>query len=140
GLAAYGLLGVAFTIFSFYTAYFFWKQIFGGLVSRLWNGGLVTRILLVALGLFVLGPVIRGAIAAARSVGRRLRALGHRIQFKLETKWRVEAARLIAALALFADGAAGGRSGQGGRVGVRHVGRGAPRVRAGGGPGGRLRG
>ncbi len=131
GLAGYGLLGVAFTIFSFYTAYFFWKQIFGGLVSRLWNGGLVTRILLVALGLFVLGPVIRGAIAAARSVGRRLRALGHRVQFRLETKWRVEAAHLIDALPLFADVPAEVLSDLAGRVRLRTLGRGQPVVRQG---------
>ena len=33
GLGLYAVLGILFTIFSFYTAYFFWKRIFGGLVS-----------------------------------------------------------------------------------------------------------
>ena len=40
GLGLYAAIGVAFTIFSLYTAYFFWKQIFGGLNSSLWNGGI----------------------------------------------------------------------------------------------------
>ena len=33
GLATYAILGTLFTLFSFYTAYFFWETIFGGLVS-----------------------------------------------------------------------------------------------------------
>src|SRR5919201_70726 len=43
GLFAYAILGTIFTVFSFYTAYFFWETIFGGLVRRLWDGGTVTR-------------------------------------------------------------------------------------------------
>ena len=39
GLAFYGIIGTLFTVFSFYTAYFFWQEIFGGLVSSLWEGG-----------------------------------------------------------------------------------------------------
>ena len=31
GIGLYGTLGIAFTILSFYTAYFFWQEIFGGL-------------------------------------------------------------------------------------------------------------
>lgn len=101
GLALYGIVGVAFTVFAFYTAFFFWQRIFGGLVSRLWNGGAVTRLLLVALALFLGGPAIRGAIALIRAVLRRLRALWRQVRFRLETGWRVEAAELIDALSLF---------------------------------------
>ena len=43
GLALYGVLGIAFTIFSLYTAYFYWQTVFGDLVSRLWQQGPVTR-------------------------------------------------------------------------------------------------
>ena len=75
GLAVYGVLGVLFTIFSFYTAYFFWKEVFGGLVGRLWNGGVLTRVLLFALALLVGGPIIRGAINVARTLGRRSKAM-----------------------------------------------------------------
>ena len=35
GLGLYAVIGIVFTIFSFYTAYFFWQEIFGGLVSSL---------------------------------------------------------------------------------------------------------
>ena len=33
GLLLYGVLGVAFTIFSLYTAYYYWKTVFGDLVA-----------------------------------------------------------------------------------------------------------
>src|SRR5205823_13755830 len=39
GLAVYGIVGIVFTIFCFYTSYFVWKQVFGGLVSRMWASG-----------------------------------------------------------------------------------------------------
>ena len=103
GLAAYGLLGTAFTVFSVWTAAFFWWVVFGGLVTALWRGGALTRALLVALALFVGGPVIRGAIRAAGALLRRARALLRRIRFRLETRWRVEAAELIDGLALLED-------------------------------------
>ena len=62
GSAFYGIVGIAFTIFSFYTAYFFWQEIFGGLISSLWNGGLGSRILLLLLALVFIGPLIRGLL------------------------------------------------------------------------------
>jgi CRP-like cAMP-binding protein/Zn-dependent protease len=103
GLGLYGTIGVAFTILSFYTAYFFWQQIFGGLVSSLWNGGLVSRILLVLLALAFIGPLIRGLITLARAIYKRARDVGERMRFRLERGWRVEAASLIDALPAFDD-------------------------------------
>ncbi|MDP9343816.1 MAG: cyclic nucleotide-binding domain-containing protein [Actinomycetota bacterium] len=103
GLTLYAVLGSLFTVFSFYTSYFYWKTVFGGLIARLWQGGLVTRVILGALALFVLGPVVRGLINLVQSIGRRLRALWRRIRFRLETKWRVEAAEMIDALPTFKD-------------------------------------
>ncbi len=63
GLGAYAIVGVAFTIFSFWVAIFFWEAIFGGLVSALWNGGPGSRLLLLLLALFVAGPAVRGLIS-----------------------------------------------------------------------------
>jgi CRP-like cAMP-binding protein/Zn-dependent protease len=103
GLAAYAILGTIFTVFSFYTAYFFWQTIFGGLVHRLWEGGTVTRIILIALGLFILGPIIRGVLNLIRSLLKQARALERRIRFRLQLKWRVEAAEMIDALPAFND-------------------------------------
>jgi len=131
GLALYGIVGVAFTVFAFYTAFFFWREIFGGLVSRLWNGGAVTRVLLIALLLFLGGPAIRGMIALLRAVARRLRAAWRQVRFRLETRWRVEAAELIDALPMFEDLDEETLSDLAGRVRLRSVSRGRPVVRQG---------
>jgi putative peptide zinc metalloprotease protein len=131
GLALYGIVGVAFTVFAFYTAFFFWRRIFGGLVSRLWNGGALSRILLVALILFLTGPAIRGAIAFVRVVLRRLRAAWRQVRFRLETTWRVEAAELIDALPLFEDLDEETLSDLAGRVRLRTISPGRPVVRQG---------
>ncbi len=103
GLLLYGVLGIVFSIVSFYTAYFYWRTVFGGLVGRLWEAGPVPRLLLIILGVFVMGPLVRGLIKLARSVGRRFRAVWRRIRFRLETRWRVEAAEMIDALPTFED-------------------------------------
>ena len=78
GLLVYGVLGVAASAFLLVSGYFFWKVLFGGLVLTLWRGGVYTRVLLVALGLFLLNPVIRGAINGARALSRRARAVARR--------------------------------------------------------------
>lgn len=103
GLGLYGLIGIAFTILSLYTAYFFWREIFGGLISSLWNGGTVSRALLVLLALFLAGPALRGTISLGRVIGRRLRAVWRRVRFRTESKWRVEAGELIDELPAFED-------------------------------------
>ena len=103
GLAAYGILGFAFTIFCFWTSYFVWKSIFGGLVSQMWNTSTATRILLILLVLVLVTPVLRGLAALARAIWRRLVGLWRRLVFRLQTKWRVEAASLIDDLPMFED-------------------------------------
>ena len=130
-LALYGIVGTLFTIFSFYTAYFFWKSVFGGLVGKLWRGGIITRVLMIVLALFVLGPVIRGGIALAESISLRGRALIQRIRFRLETKWRVEAAELIDALPIFDDVPVDALNELAGRVKLRTFAKGQPVVRQG---------
>jgi CRP-like cAMP-binding protein/Zn-dependent protease len=131
GLALYGIVGVAFAAFSFYTGFFFWREIFGGLIADLWNGGPVTRFLLVALGFLVAGPVVRGAIALARSLLRRLRAAWEQVRFRLERGWRVEAAQAIDALPMFEDLPVDILNEVAGRVRLAAVARGQPVVRQG---------
>jgi CRP-like cAMP-binding protein/Zn-dependent protease len=103
GLGGYGFAGIAFTIFSFYTAYFFWEVIAKELVFGLWQGGLGSKILLLLLVTFLAGPIIRGLFKLARSLVRRVTGLVRAIRFRLETTWRVEAAHLIDALPAFDD-------------------------------------
>jgi CRP-like cAMP-binding protein/Zn-dependent protease len=103
GLGLYGVIGIAFTVFSIYTAVFFWEEIFGGLVAAAWNGGIGSRLLLVVLALFLAGPAIRGLITLARSTAKRVRGIYRKVQFRIETGWRVEAAELIDGLPAFED-------------------------------------
>lgn len=103
GLGLYATLGVAFTILSVWWSVFFWEEVFGGLVRALWRGGVIGRVLLIVLALFITGPVLRGAITIARSVARRIRALVQAVRFRMQTSWRVEAAHLIDELPIFGD-------------------------------------
>ncbi len=103
GLGLYAVLGVGFTILSLWWSYVFWEEVFGGLIRALWDGGVLGRILLVGLAVFVTGPVLRGAITLARSLVRAARAAIRAIRFRFQTKWRVEAAELIDALPIFED-------------------------------------
>ncbi len=103
GLALYGFLGVVFTILAVITAVVFWEAVFGGLVRKLWDGGAITRVLLLAIAVFLAGPVLRALTAMLRALGRTVRASVRTIRFRLQTRWRVEAARLIDALPMFED-------------------------------------
>ena len=103
GLALYGTVGLLFTIFSFWTAYFFWQHIFGGIVGDLWDGGPGSRILLLLLTLFFAGPVIRGMIGLIRALVKRVRGLVERVRFRRQRAWRIEAAEMIDALPAFED-------------------------------------
>lgn len=131
GLLLYGVFGILAAGLLFVSGYIFWKIVFGNLVISLWNGGLYTRIILVALGLFLLNPIIRGAVNITRALGRRIRAMWRRMRFRLERKWRVEAAELIDALPLFDDLDAEVLSDLAGRVRLRTFPKGQAIVRQG---------
>jgi CRP-like cAMP-binding protein/Zn-dependent protease len=103
GFALYGIVGVAFTVFSFILGGLYWKQLFGGFVSALWRHGLATRLILLVLGLFIGGPLIRGLISLSRLLVRRVRGYYRALRFRFETSWRIEAAELIEALPMFDD-------------------------------------
>ena len=103
GLGAYGVIGFAYTVFSFWIAFYFWQQLFGGILSDLWNGGAGSRLLLIVLILFFTGPAIRALLGSVRSLGRRVRAAIESVRFRGERTWRVEAARLIDGVPAFGD-------------------------------------
>ena len=134
GLALYGTVGVAFTIFAVVTSVYFWEEVFGGLFRKLWDGGPIARVLLIAFVLFVTGPVLRGLITLARSLWRRARAIVQAIRFRVQTKWRVEAARLVDALPMFGDLPEDVLSDLAGRVQLRAFAAGKPVFRQGDAP------
>jgi CRP-like cAMP-binding protein/Zn-dependent protease len=103
GLGGYAIAGIAFTIFSFFTAFIFWKVIFWELILSLWRGKIGSKILLFLLAAFLTGPVIRGLLNLLRLLVRRVGGLVRAVRFRLETTWRVEAAELIDDLPAFDD-------------------------------------
>ena len=131
GLLLYGVAGVAFTIFSFYTAFFYWRTVFGDMVAGLWNAGVPTQVLLVVVAVFILGPVVRGALRLVRALVGRVRSVARSVRFHLEQGWRVEAAGLIDALPLFEDLPVDVLNDLAGRVRLRSVDPGQPVVRQG---------
>lgn len=131
GLGAYGIAGLAFTIFSFWTAFIFWKLIFGDLTLRLWRGGIGSKILLVLLAVFLAGPIFRGLLKLGRTIAGRAAALVRAARFRVETSWRVEAAQLIDQLPAFDDLPEDVLSDLAGRVRLRILHPGAPVFRQG---------
>jgi CRP-like cAMP-binding protein/Zn-dependent protease len=131
GLVLYGVLGIAFGLFCLYSGFFFWREIFGSLIADLWEGGLVTQVMLVALGILVAGPLVRGALALLRTLGRRVLGVWRSIRFRLEQRWRVEAAELIDALPLFEEVPVEVLNDLAGRVRLRPIAPGQPVVRQG---------
>lgn len=131
GLALYGIIGVIFTVFSLYTSIFFWETIFGGLISQLWDGGLFGKVLLLVLGLFIAGPLIRGGIALARAIRRKIKGVVDAVRFRMQTRWRVEAAEMIDGSAMFDDVPEDVLSDLAGRVSLRGFPAGKPIFRQG---------
>jgi len=103
GLALYAVLGVGFSILAFVSGGLYWKELFGGFVAALWHGGIVTRVILLFLALFVGGPLIRGAVSFIRFLSGKLRGAWRALIFRFETSWRIEAAEMIDALPIFDD-------------------------------------
>jgi putative peptide zinc metalloprotease protein len=131
GLGAYGFAGVAFTVFALASAFYFWRELFGSAIERLWNAGGLNRLLLVLLIAFIGGPLLRALINLARWLARQGRVLYRDIRFRLERGWRVEAAQLIDRLPMFDDVPEEGLSELAGRVRLRTIHSGRPVVRQG---------
>jgi CRP-like cAMP-binding protein/Zn-dependent protease len=131
GLGLYGILGVVFTVLAVLVGLITWRQVFGALLLRLWNGGTATRVLLAVLVIVIIGPVVRGAINLTRVIARRVRGVVRSIHFRLQTRWRVEAAELIDALPLFDDVPEEVLSDLAGRVRLRQIAAGQTVVRQG---------
>ena len=103
GLAVYGIVGVAFTVFCLWSAWFFWRRVFGEHGPALLHAGPLGWLGLAVLVLLLGGPALRGARRGGVSVlqALRRRVAGHR--FRWQSRWRVEAAELIDASAVFGD-------------------------------------
>ena len=124
GMAAYGIIGVAFTIFAFVSAFYFWRRVFGNTVLEMVHAGPPGWLGLAILTLLLGGPAIRALVLAAISVLRALRRRARAIRFHYQTKWRVDAAELIDSSAVFGDLPVDVLNDLAGRVRLQPVGRG----------------
>ncbi|MEX2554628.1 MAG: cyclic nucleotide-binding domain-containing protein [Actinomycetota bacterium] len=131
GLLVYGVVGIAFTIFSFWLSYFFWKRLFFSVIESMWESGLGGKIMLVALGVFIGGPIVRGIVKLLRSLALRVRDLWRAVAFRAQKRWRVEAAGLLDRLAVFEELPVETLNEIAGRVRLQRIASGQPVVRQG---------
>jgi CRP-like cAMP-binding protein/Zn-dependent protease len=103
GLALYGTVGVAFTVFALVTAFTFWRRVFGDTVLELVHAGPWGWLGLTILVLLLAGPALRALAAALAALARAVRRRYRAVRFRLQSRWRVEAARLIDDSAVFGD-------------------------------------
>jgi len=103
GLLLFGTIGVAFTVFVLISAFWFWEHTFGGLIGSLWNAGLWGVIALVVLLSFLAAPIIRGVVALARAIARRVGSWLQAARFRAQRRWRIEAVEMLDELPLFDD-------------------------------------
>lgn len=132
GLGLYGTLGVIFTVACLYASYFFWRRTFGDVISKMWEAGLLGRVLLGVLVLFLTGPVLRAGLDLVRALFRALRDGVQRARFRTQRHWRVDAAHLIDAQPVFDDLPIDVLNELAGRVRLRRVRPGTEVVREGG--------
>jgi len=97
-LAGFGVIGAIFTVLALLTSYLFWKPVFGALVTKMWDGGVTGRVLLVLITAFVLGPLVHWCFDMLRALQRRLRFVTRRLRFRAELSWRREAGEMISNL------------------------------------------
>ncbi|HTY71064.1 MAG TPA: cyclic nucleotide-binding domain-containing protein [Actinomycetes bacterium] len=131
GLAAYGTLGVAFTIWALVSALYFWRKIFGNTVLGMIHAGPAGWIGLALLVLLLAGPALRALGLAVLALARALRRRYRAVRFRWETSWRVDAAELIDDSAVFGDLPVEVLNDLAGRVELLQIGRGQPVFRQG---------
>jgi putative peptide zinc metalloprotease protein len=124
GLAAYGIIGVAFTIFCFVSAYYFWQRVFGSTILALVHAGPLGWAGLIVLTLLLGGPGIRALLSAATAIGAAVGRRWRAVRFRGQSRWRVDAAELIDASTVFGDLPVGVLNDLAGRVRLQAVGRG----------------
>ena len=100
GLVLFGVLGALFTVVALVTAWIFWWPIARGFGGGLWRLGSAGQLLLVLLAAVVVGPLIHGLGDLGRAAAHWAESEIDAVRFRLERRWRVEAAELIAALPL----------------------------------------
>jgi putative peptide zinc metalloprotease protein len=98
GLVLFGVGGAVATVAAVVLAVVFWWPLLTALVSGLWRSGWPGRCALVVLVVLAAGPVATGLVTVAVRVGRWAAAGGKALRFRLQQRWRIAAAEMVAAL------------------------------------------
>ncbi len=131
GLTLYGIAGVVFSVASLVVSFFFWRRIFGNFMMSMWDHGPGTRVLLIVLIVFVTGPLVRATIRAIRTLVRAVARRQRLVWFRLQRRWRIEAATLLRDSGTFSDLPLSVLNDLAGRTQRRHVNPGHTVVRQG---------
>lgn len=103
GLGLYGTAGVAFTILVVLGAVSYWRRVGGDLFTKLIDAGPLGVLGLVVLVVVIAGPVVSALVAALRGLWGRVRRVVRAVRFRVERRWRVEAALLLDEQPIFDD-------------------------------------
>jgi putative peptide zinc metalloprotease protein len=103
GLTLFGLIGVLTAILALLLAWVFWSPVLWAIAAAAWQLGLTGQALLVLLAILILGPLTHGLADSARDLKPWARARLRAVRFRMQRRWRVEAAEMIAALPRVAD-------------------------------------
>jgi putative peptide zinc metalloprotease protein len=103
GLTLYGTVGVAFTVFLLITAFSFWRRVFGDTIMELLHAGPLGVLGVIVLVVLIAGPALRALAAAAAALFAAVRRRVRAVRFRLQSRWRVEAAELIDDSSVFGD-------------------------------------
>lgn len=100
-MAGYGVAGVAFTIAVAGTAAVYWWATATGLAGRLVDAGPPGLATLAVLVVLVTAPLASSAVTRARALRASVGRLGAKARFRIERRWRIEAAHLVDRQVLF---------------------------------------
>lgn len=97
-VALFGVLGVASTAVALALAYTIWFPLAGRLLGAGWDAGRPGRVAVVLVVALAAGPLVHFAFGLARGIASWARRISDDLRFRVESRWRVEAAEAIAAL------------------------------------------
>lgn len=100
GLVTFGVVGAIFTVVSLWTSWLILQPVFSRFIRAMWDGGPLSRVLLLALGALIFGPLVHGIAKVGRSAWGNVRFTVRRLGFLAERGWRAEAGEMIDQLPL----------------------------------------
>lgn len=96
----YGVMAVLFTVLAVLLSVLFWSRILSDALESAWDGGWISRILILALVGLVLAPLLRGIVRLVRTAIKRLRPGVRFLRRATERSWRTDALILFRDLPL----------------------------------------